>query len=69
MLSMIGNNISTIVISALLMIAVVMIIRSLYRNRKEGKCFCGCSGCERAGGGCCGGCSGGGSCCGEGCEK
>lgn len=56
MLSMIGNNISTIIISALLLIAVVMIIRYLYRNRKEGKCSCGCS---------CGSCSGGCSCCGE----
>ena len=41
---------ATIVISALLFIAVVAIIAKLSRDKHEGKCSCGCSnGCSGCG--------------------
>lgn len=69
-MSMAVNNISTILISAALAAAAVMIIRNLYKNVKEGRCVCGCSGCSlneghHSGEGCCEGCPG----CGGHCEK
>lgn len=51
MLSFLKANIWTIVVLVLLVFAVVMIIRSLVKNKKEGKsaCGCNCSECH----GCC----------------
>lgn len=40
------NNLSTILISALLLLAVAAAILRLVRDKKAGKSFCGCSGCS-----------------------
>ena len=41
------KNLSSIIICAVLLAAVVLIILSLHRNKKQGKssCGCGCSSC------------------------
>ncbi|MGN0534358.1 MAG: FeoB-associated Cys-rich membrane protein [Eubacterium sp.] len=47
MLAWILENISTIIICAVLVIIVSAVIAGLIRNKKKGKssCGCGCSGC------------------------
>lgn len=47
MLAWILENISTIIICALLLVIVLSVVAGLIRNRKKGKssCGCGCSGC------------------------
>ena len=51
MLQWISTNIGTILISLLLLAAVALIIRSMMRDKKQGKSSCGgnCASC----GGCC----------------
>ena len=45
MLELILNNISNIIICAVLIAFVVMIAASMIKNKKQGKSFCGC-GCK-----------------------
>ncbi|MDO4563744.1 MAG: FeoB-associated Cys-rich membrane protein [Clostridia bacterium] len=47
MLSYLAENISTVVIAALLIFAVACAIRKMINNKKQGKssCGCGCSDC------------------------
>ena len=47
MLQWISTNIGTILISLLLLAAVALIIRSMMRDKKQGKSSCGgnCAGC------------------------
>jgi hypothetical protein len=47
MLAWIGENIATIIISAVLVAIVAAVIVGMVRNRKKGKsaCGCGCSHC------------------------
>ena len=49
MLQWISTNIGTILISLLLLAAVALIIRSMMRDKKQGKSSCGgnCAGCAR----------------------
>lgn len=51
MLQWIGTNIGTILISLLLLAAVALIIRSMMRDKKQGKSSCGgnCAGCAACG--------------------
>lgn len=50
MWSFIVDNISTIVVLAILIVIVVAIIRKMIRDKKNNKCSCGgnCSGCGSA---------------------
>ena len=59
MLHWITENLSTILVSAVLLAAVVAVILHLIRQRKQGKssCGCGCSACALRGS-CHGGASG-----------
>lgn len=43
MLTFIMENLATIIISALLLLVVALIVRKLWRDRKQGGCGCGCS--------------------------
>ena len=51
MLQWISANIGTILISLLLLAAVALIIRSMMRDKKQGKSSCGgnCAGCAACG--------------------
>ena len=51
MLQWISTNIGTILISLLLLAAVALIIRSMMRDKKQGKSSCGgnCAGCAACG--------------------
>ena len=51
MLQWISTNIGTILISPLLLAAVALIIRSMMRDKKQGKSSCGgnCAGCAACG--------------------
>lgn len=51
MLRFFAENWGTLVIGALVLLAVVLVIVRLYRNRKKGKssCGCGCENCPSAG--------------------
>lgn len=51
MLQWISANLGTIVISAILIAAVALIVRSQIRRKKQGKssCGCGCSNCAMHG--------------------
>lgn len=51
MLQWISTNIGTILISLLLLTAVALIIRSMMRDKKQGKSSCGgnCAGCAACG--------------------
>ena len=51
MLAWIGENIATIIISAVLVAIVAAVIVGMVRNRKKGKsaCGCGCSHCSMNG--------------------
>lgn len=51
MLRFITENLSSIIIGAVLIAAVVLIIMSLRKNKKEGKssCGCGCTNCAMSG--------------------
>lgn len=51
MLKFIIENLSSIIIGAVLIAAVVSIILSLRRNKKQGKsaCGCGCADCAMSG--------------------
>ena len=51
MLQWISTNIGTILISLLLLEAVALIIRSMMRDKKQGKSSCGgnCAGCAACG--------------------
>lgn len=51
MLQMLMSNISTIIVSVLLLTIVVFIIRNLYHDKKTGKSSCGsgCGGCASSG--------------------
>lgn len=51
MLQWISTNIGTILISLLLLAAVALIIRSMMRDKKQGKSSCGgnCAGCASCG--------------------
>ena len=48
------TNLANIVIGFLLICAVVLAVRRIIRNKRSGKCSCGCTSCEG-----CSGCSGG----------
>ena len=43
---------ATWIIGGLVALAAVLAARSIYRDKKAGKCSCGCSGCSGCGGGC-----------------
>lgn len=45
MLSILMDNIATIIIGIALLLIVVFIIRKMIRDKKSGNC-CGCSGCS-----------------------
>lgn len=51
MFKWIAENISTILVFAALLLIAVLIIRSLVRNKKQGKssCGCNCAHCAMAG--------------------
>lgn len=51
MLQWISANIGTILISLVLLAVVALIIRSMMRDKKQGKSFCGgnCAGCAACG--------------------
>ncbi len=51
MLQWISTNIGTILISLLLLASVALIIRSMMRDKKQGKSSCGgnCAGCAACG--------------------
>ena len=51
MLQWISTNIGTILINLLLLAAVALIIRSMMRDKKQGKSSCGgnCAGCAACG--------------------
>ena len=51
MLSWLSANLANLVIAALLVLAVGLAVRSVIRNRKAGKCSCGCD-CASCGAGC-----------------
>ena len=53
MLSWLSANLANLVITAILVLAVALAVRSMIRNRKAGKSSCGCD-CAS-----CGACSGG----------
>ena len=54
MIAWLEANIGTIVISLILLGAVVAIVRSMIREKKNGSSSCGssCGGCSACGGGC-----------------
>ncbi len=43
MLQWIGANLATILICVLLTVTVILIVRSLIRQKKQGKSSCGCN--------------------------
>ena len=47
MLEWLSANIGSIIIGAVILVILVLIIRSLLKNKKQGKtsCGCGCSSC------------------------
>ncbi len=51
MLLLLQQNIWTIIIIAVLILVVALVIRSMYRDKKAGKCSCGnsCGGCPMNG--------------------
>lgn len=51
MVEFIINNLSTIIISAVILAVVVLIIVNMIKDRKKGKssCGCGCANCPSAG--------------------
>lgn len=42
----IGGVISTAVVGGILLLAVILVLRGMWRKRKQGGCGCGCSGCS-----------------------
>ncbi|MBP5306088.1 MAG: FeoB-associated Cys-rich membrane protein [Lachnospiraceae bacterium] len=48
MIALISENLGTIVVSLILILAVVLIIRSMINDKKQGKSSCGgnCAGCK-----------------------
>lgn len=42
-----SNEVSTILVVALILGAIFLAARSIYRKRKNGGCGCGCSGCSQ----------------------
>ncbi|MBS6444611.1 MAG: FeoB-associated Cys-rich membrane protein [Ruminococcus sp.] len=50
MLEFLSNNLSTIVVGAILLGIVILVIKSMRNDKKAGKnsCGCGCSGCPNA---------------------
>lgn len=46
MLEWITQNLATIVIGTLLLIAIIFAVLSLVKTKKSGGCNCGCSGCK-----------------------
>ncbi|MDD2220817.1 MAG: FeoB-associated Cys-rich membrane protein [Clostridia bacterium] len=46
------NNLSTIIIGALIMLMIILIIASMIRDKKKGltSCRCGCASCPLSGG-------------------
>lgn len=46
-----ANNIGTIVVAIILIVAVLLIVRKLISDKKKGKssCGCGCSNCSMSG--------------------
>lgn len=51
MFSWIAANIGTVIVCALLLAVVALVVRSMIRNKKQGKssCGCGCSTCAMGG--------------------
>lgn len=51
MIAWIVENIATIIISAILLVAVIAVIVGMVRGKKKGKssCGCGCAGCAMNG--------------------
>lgn len=51
MLQFLENNAGTIVVGIILLLVVAIVIRKLYRDKKQGKssCGCGCENCASAG--------------------
>ncbi len=51
MLEWLSANIGSIIIGAVILVILVLIIRSLLKNKKQGKtsCGCGCSSCPMSG--------------------
>lgn len=47
MITWISNNISTIIVSIILMAVIAVVIAAMVKNKKEGRssCSCGCGGC------------------------
>lgn len=50
MLEFLSNNISTIIVGAIVLGVVILAIRSMNKDKKAGKnsCGCGCSGCPNS---------------------
>ena len=46
---LISQNIPTIVVAAIVLLAVVLIVANMVRARKKGGCGSACSGCPNAG--------------------
>lgn len=53
MMAWVQSNIASIVVAAILLVAVALIVRRLILNKKAGKHSCGCS-CGSCGGNCAG---------------
>lgn len=51
MLNWLVHNLSTIIVSVLILVVVLFILFRLIRQKKQGKSSCGC-GCEHCSGGC-----------------
>ena len=64
MIGWLYENLGNILVLAMLAAAVVLAVRSILRNRKEGKTSCGCSSGNRCSGQC-GGCVMSGMCASE----
>lgn len=47
MFSWLADNISTVIVCAVLVLTVALIVKSMIKNKKQGKssCGCGCSSC------------------------
>ena len=51
MIEFFAENWGTLLIGAVVAVVVSLVVRKLYRDKKQGKgtCSCGCSGCPSAG--------------------